>query len=155
MTRRAIPAVVLVPLLIVALVVSTSACGTMANFSGGVPFIGIRPEPPPPPIVYGGVQWDIERAIKSDQEIYVKALILPIWLVDFSLSATLDTATLPIVFGVNAWRAMDRMTGDQPAKPAARPATRSPREWGWFPDPYRITPAESILNPPPPNEDPD
>jgi hypothetical protein len=155
MTRRAIPAVLLVPLLVVALVVSTSACGTVANFRGGVPLIGIPPQPPPPPIAYGGVQWDIERAIKSDQEIYVKALIFPIWLVDFGLSATLDTATLPIVFGISAWRAWDRMTGDQPAKPPVRPASGSPREWGWFSDPFKPTLAESILNPPPPDEEPD
>lgn len=155
MTRRAIPAIVLVPLLIVALVISTSACGTMANFGGGVPLIGMRPDPPPPPIAYGGVQWDIERAIKSDQELYLKALIFPVWLIDFGLSATLDTVTLPVVFGVNASRAWDRMTGDVPATRADRPMSGAARERGWFRDPFKPTPAESILNPPPPDDDPD
>ena len=98
MSRRALPAIVLVPLLVVALVVSSSACGTIANFSSGNAGFGRSSDPPTPPVAYGGVQWDIERAIKSDAPIEVKALILPLWLLDLSLSATLDTATLPIVF---------------------------------------------------------
>jgi hypothetical protein len=156
MTRRAIPAVVLVPLAIVAVVISTSACGTIANFSGGsVGLIAAPTESPPPPIAYGGVQWDIERGLKSDADIATKALIFPLWLVDLGLSATLDTLTLPVVFSVNAWKAWNRANGELPA---VRPASATSTRRGWFPEPFelgKVTLAESILNPPPPDEEHD
>ena len=156
MSRRALPAVLLVPLLVVALVVSSSACGTMANFSGGVMFIGMPADPPPPPVAYGGVQWDVESAMKSEMSVGEKALILPLWLLDLSLSATLDTATLPIVFWINARKAWERMS-DNPTFPmVSRPSTGEPKPRGWYPDPYKFTPAEKILNhsPTPADADP-
>jgi hypothetical protein len=110
MNRRAIPAALLAPLLIVAIVVSSSACGTLANF-GALPIQNVpSSENPgrvhPVPVPYGGVYWDIERAIDSELPIENKVLISPLWLVDLGLSATLDTATLPIVCWLNvrtAW----------------------------------------------------
>jgi hypothetical protein len=155
MSRRAVPAVVLVPLLVVELVVSTSACGTIANFSGGKPLIGMPPDPAPPPVAYGGVQWEIESALKSDADVGTKVLIFPLWLVDLGLSATLDTATLPVVFWINARRAWDRAS-DNPTFPVmARPRSGEPKPLGWYPDPYKVTSAEQILNPPPAEDDED
>ena len=115
MTRRAVPTVVLVPLLIVAIVVSTSACGTMANFNGGVGFIGI-PDENRHPLPYGGVLWDAEWAIKSETPISEKVLIFPLWLLDVGLSAGLDTVTLPLVAWFHAKRAYDRAVGNEPEK---------------------------------------
>jgi uncharacterized protein YceK len=156
MTRRTIPAVLLIPFAIVALVVSTSACGTIANFNGGsVGWISAPSESPPPPIAYGGVQWDIERGLKSEADIGTKVLIFPLWLIDLGVSATLDTLTLPVVFSVNAWQAWNRATGEPSA---ARPASSTSTRRGWFPEPFelgKVTLAESILNPPATNEDPD
>jgi hypothetical protein len=125
MPRRAIPAFVLVPLLIVALVVSTSACGTIANF-GGLPIqrmpvaydkegriLNDYVETAPAPVAYGGLKFDIERVFKSDMSIDEKALISPLWVVDLAMSATLDTATLPIVFWMNLRLAWERGVEEQ------------------------------------------
>jgi hypothetical protein len=152
MCRRSVPVLVLVPLLVVALVISSSACGTIANFGGGALPLTVQPQDPPPPVAYGGVQWDVERAVKSDASPGQKALIFPVWLLDVGLSATFDTATLPIVFWVNARRAWDRATGD--ADPSAdRPKKGTSPSWGLFPDPYHPTPAEQVLNPPAADDD--
>ena len=149
MSRRAIPAVVLVPLLVVALVVSTSACGTMANFTGDQLPLGRPADPPPPPVAYGGVQWDIASAIKSEADVGSKALIFPLWLLDLTLSAAFDTATLPVVWCMNAHRAWNRAS-DNPIFPnVARPASGEPKPRGWYPDPYKPTAAERVLTPPP------
>jgi hypothetical protein len=155
MSRRAVPAVVLVPLLVVALVVSSSACGTMANFSGGAPLIGRPPENPPPPVAYGGVQWDLERAFKSGATPGEKVLIFPLWLLELGLSATLDTATLPVVWWVNVKLGWERAAND-PTAPIRSPKKGTSPSWGLFPDdPSRITPAEQVLNPPADDEEPD
>jgi hypothetical protein len=154
MSRRAVPAVVLVPLLVVALVVSTSACGTMANFDSGQPSTGLPAGPPPPPVAYGGVQWDLERAVKSEADVGTKVLIFPVWLLELSLSATLDTATLPIVFWMNARRAWDRATAD--SAPPTQSRTADPaRPRDLVPAPNRPTLAEQVLNPNPPPDDDD
>ena len=147
MSRRAVPAVVLVPLVVVALAVSSSACGTIANFTGGGGFIGMTPSESPPPVAYGGVQWDIERAVKSELDPDHKALIFPLWLLDLSLSATLDTATLPVVWWINARRAWGRANGKPECQPASEPRAGRPRSPGWYADPYKITPAEQVLTP--------
>jgi hypothetical protein len=153
MSRRAIPAVVLVPLLVVALVVSTSACGTIANFNGGHVPLSLPTDPAPPPVAYGGVQWDIESAIKSKADVGTKALIFPLWLLDLTLSATFDTATLPIVFWINARRAWDRGSDNPTFPDVARPASGEPKPRGWYPDPYKPTAAERVLTPPPVADD--
>jgi uncharacterized protein YceK len=161
MDRRAIPAALLLPLLVVAVAVWSSACGTIANFTGGAPIIGIPPDPPPPPIAFGGVWWDIEQAIESDAPMDQKALIFPLWLVDLGLSATLDTATLPIVFWLGAKRAWLRATGDPATQPPAEPPGWSRKSTGWYPDQAALTPtftptpAEQLLIPQPPPKDPD
>jgi uncharacterized protein YceK len=109
MSRRAIPAVLLVPLLVVAIVVSSSACGTIANFNEGRSgMVAPTTNPGKPPTPFGGVQWDIERAIQSKVPIEDKAIQSPLWLVELGLSACLDTATLPIVFSINLRRAWER-----------------------------------------------
>ena len=149
MSRGAIPAVVLVPLLVVALVVSTSACGTIANFNGGQVPLNLPADPPPPPVAFGGVQWEIERAVNSKADVGTKALIFPLWMLDLSLSATLDTATLPIVWWVNARRAWDRASDNPTFPDVARPASGEPKPRGWYPDPYKLTAAERVLTPPP------
>ena len=154
MCRRYVPAIVLVPLLVVALVVSSSACGTLANFNGGAPLIGLPPPDPPPPVAYGGVQWDIERAITSQAMPADKVWMFPIWLLELGLSATLDTATLPIVWWINARRAWDRSSSAQEDVPMSFKKGTSP-SWGLFPDPYRLTPAEQVLNPAAADEKPD
>jgi hypothetical protein len=154
MSRRAVPAIVLVPLLVVALVVSSSACGTIANFTGGAPVIGGPPENPPPPVAYGGVQWDLERALKSEATPGQKALIFPLWLLELGLSATLDTATLPVVWWVNARLAWERATSE-PDAPVRSPRKGTSPSWGLFPGPYRLTPAEEVLNPPADDEESD
>lgn len=146
MSRRTVPAVVLVPLLVVALMVSSSACGTIANFNGGTPPLSLPPANPPPPVAYGGVQWDIERAIKSDVSAGEKVLYAPLWLLELGLSASFDTLTLPAVWWTNLRLGWERASGGADAP------TRSPRKgtspsWGLFPDPYRPTAAEQVLNP--------
>jgi hypothetical protein len=152
MSRRSVPVLVLAPLLVVALVISSSACGTIANFGGGALPLSRQPQDPPPPVAYGGVQWDIERGIKGEATVGEKVLWFPLWLLDLGLSTTFDTATLPIVFWINARRAWDRATGDH--DPAAnRPKKGTSPSWGLFPDPYRPTPAEQVLNPPPDGDD--
>jgi hypothetical protein len=149
MPRRAVPAVVLVPLLVVALVVSSSACGTLANFTGGAPLIGPPPENPPPPVAYGGVQWDLEQAIKSEATPGERLLYSPLWLLELGLSATLDTATLPIVWWVNGKLAWERAANSDLTPPIRSPGKGTSPSWRLFPDhPYRITPAEQVLNPP-------
>jgi hypothetical protein len=133
MSRRSVPTVILVPLLVVALVVSSSACGTMANLScGNLVLIGPPPADPPPPVAFGGVQWDIERAIKSDATAGEKVLTFPLWFLDLSLSATLDTATLPMVFWINARRAWDRAS--DPTSSLKSPPKGTSPSWGLFPD---------------------
>ena len=106
MFRRAIPVALLVPLLLVAIVVSSSACGTMANFNGGR--VMGPPKSEQPPVPFGGVKWDIEAAVDKDFFTSVAVLGLPLWMVELSMSATCDTATLPIVFWINARRAWER-----------------------------------------------
>src|SRR6187431_2377211 len=88
MTARALPAFVLTPLLIVAIVVSSSACGTLANMTGGGTFSG-RPVTTYP-IPYGGAASDVNWAIK-------KPSAIPILAIDFCLSIVADTFTLPWV----------------------------------------------------------
>jgi hypothetical protein len=153
MSRRVVPAVVLAPLLVVAAVVSSSACGTISNFNGGQVFMSLPPDPPPPPIAYGGVQWDIERAVKSDADVGTKVLIFPLWFLDLTLSATLDTATLPVVWWINARKAWERAS-DNPTFPnVARPQSGEAKPRGWYPEPRPLTAAEQILNPPPADDD--
>jgi hypothetical protein len=154
MSRRAVPAIVLVPLLVVALVISSSACGTIANFGGGALPLTLRPHDPPPPVAYGGVQWDIERGIKGEATVGEKVLWFPVWLLDLSLSATLDTATLPVVFWINAREAWDRGTAEPGSPARARKRGTSP-SWGLYPDPYHPTPAEQVLNPTTADDDED
>jgi uncharacterized protein YceK len=87
MPRRALPAIVLVPLLIVALVVSTSACETMLNFA--------KNEPPAP---YGGVAIDLDMAAHFDPvDKPGQIMLVPFVLLDLCISAGLDTVTLPVV----------------------------------------------------------
>jgi hypothetical protein len=113
MTHRAIPAVLLVPLLVVAIVVSSSACGTMANFNEGSVWTSRPTHVGRPPTPYGGVEWDIEEAIKTDRPIESRMLGYAFLLVDLGLSAGLDTATLPIVFWINVRHAWERAIDDQ------------------------------------------
>ena len=155
MSRRAVPAVVLVPLLVVAVVVSSSACGTFANFAGGRPPIGLPPENPPPPVAYGGVQWDIERAIKSEATPAEKLLYSPLWLLELGLSATLDTATLPVVWWVNVKLAWERAANSDLTAPIRSPGKGTTPSWGLYPDPYRPAVAEKVLNPAANGPDPD
>lgn len=110
MTRRSVPPIVLVPLLIVAIVISSSACGTMANFNGGVALIGL-PDQNRPPLPYGGVAWNVERAVKCDEPLATRVLIFPLWLLDVGLSAGLDTLTLPFVAWFHAKRIYNRELG--------------------------------------------
>lgn len=126
----------------------------MANFNGGAPLIGLRPEDPPPPVAYGGVQWDLERAIKSEATAGEKVLMLPLWLLEFGLSATLDTATLPVVWWINTRRAWERATSE-PDAPIRSPKKGTSPSWGLYPDPYRPTVAEQVLNPPADDGEPD
>jgi uncharacterized protein YceK len=89
MDRRAIPAIVLVPFLVVAIVVSSSACGTIVNFATN--------DPPKP---YGGVMCDVNLAVTEFDPVERpgQLLVAPLFILDLGLSAALDTATLPIVF---------------------------------------------------------
>jgi hypothetical protein len=113
MTRRAVPAVLLVPLLVVALVVSSSACGTLANFNGGT-IMGV-PKDADRPLPYGGVWWDMETVVNSDRALSADGVVFfPLWLVEVALSATLDTATLPVVGWIQIRRALQSPTPQQP-----------------------------------------
>ena len=146
MNRRAIPAVLLVPLMVVALVVSTAACGTMANFNNGVPLIGM-PERERPPLPYGGVLWDVERAIESEVDVPTKVLILPIWLLDVGMSATLDTATLPITLWLSTKRAWTRATGEPTPYPHIEPKRKLGIDLEPVAPASEPLPVERILNP--------
>jgi hypothetical protein len=73
---------------------------------------------------------------------------------DLSLSATLDTATLPVVFWINAREAWDRGTAEPGSPARARKRGTSP-SWGLYPDPYHPTPAEQVLNPTTADDDED
>src|SRR5262245_25261612 len=147
MSPRALPSILLVPFLVVAVVVSSSACGTFANFNGGEPPLVWNKGPDRPPVAFGGVQWDFEQAIESKSTAGEKVLILPLWLLDLSLSATLDTATLPIVFWVNARRAWERATGDFPPLPPLSPPPHESGEPGPSSILTALTPAEQLLIP--------
>jgi hypothetical protein len=125
MTRRVMPAIVLVPLLVVALVVSSSACGTMANFNGGA-ILG-PPKDADRPLPYGGVLWDVEALANADGVVSPEGIaLLPVWLIEVGLSATLDTATLPVVAWVQIRRALESPT-PQEQPPVSGPLVR-PRE---------------------------
>ncbi|MSR52219.1 MAG: hypothetical protein EXS09_02890 [Gemmataceae bacterium] len=145
MTRRSVPPIVLVPLLIVAIVVSSSACGTMANFNGGVVLIGL-PDPNRPPLPYGGVLWEAEKAVKSDRSVGEKVLIFPLWLVDVGLCVGLDTVTLPLVAWFHAKRVYQRATGTEPEKATiSSPVPTTEDEFGIVI--VSPTAMERILNP--------
>ena len=90
MSRRAVPALVLVPLLVVALLVSGSACGTVGSMAGAS-------RPPP---VYGGVRVHVEDLTKDWD-----APVIAFAAFDLPLSAAADTIVLPVtlVLNVRAW----------------------------------------------------
>src|SRR5262245_22191856 len=113
MPRRAVPAIVLVPLLIVAIVVSTSACGTIANFNGGATLLRPPDKTPLPPVPYGGVKFDIKTAVEKDIMSPDAVPVWPLWIVEVGLSATMDTVTLPAVFWVNLRLAWERAIAEQ------------------------------------------
>jgi hypothetical protein len=110
MTRRAVPVIVLVPLLVVALAVSSSACGTIMNFAGT-----------DPPLPFGGVVSDVQGFVEYDP---VKnpglILITPFVLVDICLSAVFDAATLPVVGWMQIRAALESPT------PPGRPPVSGP-----------------------------
>lgn len=136
---------VLVPLLIVAIVVSTSACGTMANFNNGVVWMNL-PERERPPLPYGGVLWDVERAVDSEADLPTKVLIFPIWLVEVGMSATLDTVTLPIALWISAKRAWNRAIGEPTAFPHIEPKRKPWEKRINLAPASEPLPAERILN---------
>jgi len=110
MTRRAVPAVLFVPLLVVALVVSSSACGTIANFAEN--------DPPRP---FGGVVTDLEVVAKADPiETPLVVVAVPFLLLDMCLSAVLDTGTLPVVAWMQIRHALQSPT------PGGRPTVSGP-----------------------------
>ena len=113
MTRRAVPAVVLVPLLVVALVVSSSACGTVMNFADKGP-----------PWPYGGVAADLQIAALYDPvHSPEKIVYAPIVLLDMGLSAVFDTATLPLVAWIQV-RHLLEMSPPQGPPPVSGPLLR-------------------------------
>lgn len=110
MTRRTVPVIVLVPLLIVALAVSSSACGTIMNFAGN-----------DPPLPFGGVVTDVQGVVESDPVNYPGLiLITPFVFVDICLSAVFDAATLPVVGWIQIRRALESPT------PQGRPTVSGP-----------------------------
>ncbi|HKB02748.1 MAG TPA: hypothetical protein VKD90_11045 [Gemmataceae bacterium] len=115
MTRRAVPAIVLVPLFVVALVVSSSACGTFSNFASS--------RPPRP---FGGVVADLEAVVESNP---IKSphlfLYTPIVLVEICLSTVFDAATLPLVAWIQVHYILEMPRPDGPppvSGPLLRPA---------------------------------
>lgn len=115
MFKRLLSGAILTPLTVVALVVSSSACGTIMNFSGGGPhtFSGDHPDRTGVPIPYGGVRadlltpnWEHADHWKLDDI----ALVGPILALDISLSFVLDTITLPLVVWINIDRAINQET---------------------------------------------
>lgn len=125
MSRRAVPTVLLLPLLAVAVVVSSSACGTLANFNNGVSF-GI-PERERPAVPYGGVMLDLEAAARSKADLSAKVLIFPLWLTDLGLSAAFDTLTLPAAVWIDVKRAYERATGEPRPYPDIKPKWLRPQ----------------------------
>lgn len=114
MTGRAIPAIVLVPFLAVAIVVSASACGTMVNFGGGRGLNG--PSDHQYPLPYGGVVLDVKWGIE-------KPSAIPVIFCDLVLSTIGDTLTIPFV---PVWYIRELIYSDaSESKPAA---TMSPSE---------------------------
>lgn len=77
------------PLLIVAIVVSSSGCGTGANFSGQHTFFFGTPVTPYP-IPYGGVAANVKLAIDRPEMAHFAAF-------DLCLCLVSDTLTLPLV----------------------------------------------------------
>lgn len=116
MTARAVPAIVLVPLLIVAIVVTTSACGTLANLNGGGGMFNGKAVAPIP-LPYGGVATDVKWAIEKPSNI-------PFAAIDLLLSAVADTFTLPIVLVSDVRELGDWISGRDEA--AIPPDTGSP-----------------------------
>lgn len=111
MSRRTVPVVFLLPLLALALLVSSSACGTVGSMIRSRPDRDGRPAPPPPP--YSGVVEDVSAVWESKASDNV-ALVL----FDLPLSATADTALLPVTLFLNI-RAL--ILGELLTRPAKRP----------------------------------
>jgi uncharacterized protein YceK len=111
MSLRALPAVLLVPLLVVALVISSSACGTFGNLSNDKP------------IPYGGVIQDAETVVDKPQIL----AFAPFVLIELGLSTCLDTATLPYTFLKLLQRAV-RETKEAQAPPDSTSESHSPSQ---------------------------
>jgi hypothetical protein len=110
MTRRAVPAIIFVPLAVVALVVSSSACGTIYNF--------VDNDPPRP---YGGVMTDLRGVAESDPIERPGVIVAaPFVLMDICLSLVFDSATLPVVAWIQVRRALESPT------PQGRPPVSGP-----------------------------
>jgi hypothetical protein len=96
----------LVAIVLVALCLAMSGCGTVCNFAGGV----VHPDKEPR--IYGGVQRDIEiidKAVNAHPDnppnmgkgaVYLIALAA----VDTIVSFVADTLTLPITIPIQYWR---------------------------------------------------
>jgi uncharacterized protein YceK len=120
MTARAVPAVLLVPLLIVAIVISSSACGTLANLDGGGGMF-MSKSVAPIPLPYGGVANDVKWSIE-------KPSAIPFAAFDLCLSLIADTFTLPIVVVADIRVLSDWIAGrDDAANPAETGMPTVPR----------------------------
>ena len=98
MTARALPACVLVPLLIVAIVVSTSACGTIASMLNPP---AVTPDQPDVAPIYGGVRAHVnDLSVTPDEKaIFAAAFDLP-------LCVVADTLLLPATVFLNVREAV-------------------------------------------------
>jgi uncharacterized protein YceK len=140
MIKRLLPCALLTPLTVVAIVVSSAACGTMANFNEGrYGLIATYPDHRPKreyPVPYGGVLADIEQPNWKKSDEWTKEQVVfgtPLLLIDMGLSAVLDTATLPIVWWINLRKAYDRAFNDKPktiyvdTEPMPKPEKAEPK----------------------------
>ena len=108
--KRMLP-ILLTPLLVVALLVSSSACGTITNFSG--PLIRREAYVDVPPRPFGGVFADV--GVLTDRELIEnRPGLIPLIVLDICLSAVGDTVTLPFVI-FRSWEEVLKLPPNAPS----------------------------------------
>ena len=111
--KRMLP-ILLTPLLVVALLVSSSACGTIGNFSSAE----TQPNGHPlPPRAFGGVTDDLQEIVRPapvPDFNKLRPIIRACIVLDICLSAVGDTVTLPFVI-FRSWEEVLKLPPNAPS----------------------------------------